>query len=313
MRHVKVRRCPAGRLSTLFAALLLLLCGCSLTACRTSQDADAAASQMTGTAAALDAYYRTLADGVTGNIRFNELDAVFSQVPFDAQSRKPLEDTRAELLQRAAMAQQMERLAAAFSSLTNSSAPADAQDAASALASQVGQLHPLPGGPIIPDLIGKSANLIVLAIQEKKERDAARAMDGTLAAVADLFEKEKPIYDSLARTYSKQAALVATDMLTSGRVDLTPMLLPALRPFDLAPLPLDAATGTSLQKLAVQRVQSSADAATASEAAASAAMLAALREMSARMHHLAVQNAMPERGAPVTLNEVEAWIHWAAR
>ena len=48
-------------------------------------------------------------------------------------------------------------------------------------------------------------------VQQHDEKKAARAMDETLQAVGDLFEKEKPTYDSIARMHVRQASQVAKD------------------------------------------------------------------------------------------------------
>jgi hypothetical protein len=86
------------------------------------------------------------------------------------------------------------------------------------------------------------------------------------------------------------------------------MLSSALKPFNLAPLPADTELGVTLRSLALSRLQTSADYATQSEINASSAMLAALQEMSSRVHLLATEKPMPLRGNPFSLKIVESWV-----
>jgi hypothetical protein len=138
-------------------------------------------------------------------------------------------------------------------------------------------------------------------------------MDQTLQAVGDLFEKEKPAYDSIARMHIRQASAVAKDMINANEVDYSSMLTPALKPFSLAALPSNPSLQSSLKPLALSRLDTAADIAARREENASAAMLDALREMSSRVHLLATEKPMSIREAPFSIKLVEDWVEtWAA-
>lgn len=110
-----------------------------------------------------------------------------------------------------------------------------------------------------------------------------------------------------------QAKQVAQDLINANAVDPSPMLGPALKPFGLGPLPPNPALLASLKSLALSRLEASAAAATRREEAASDGMLAALHEMSTRVHLLATEKAMPIRSVPFSLKAVENWAEsWTA-
>jgi hypothetical protein len=279
----------------------------SLCACKISDDAVAASSQMTSTATGLSSYYSALAESVTDTIALYEIDSAFSGIPFSAEDRKLPEDTRSEILKRRDLANSLGNLASSMAALSNSKAPRDVETAATALGNELIHVKALPGGSPVPDGIGKAGNYLMQVIQQHKEREAARAMDQTLVAVGDLFEQEKPTYDSIARTHLREASQVAKDLTNANGIDTTAMLTPALKPFNLTPLPATKQLQDSLKVLALSRLQNSAEVAIKNEAEASSAMLTALREMSTRIHLLATEQPMPIRGNPFSLKLVESW------
>lgn len=285
----------------------ILLVAVFFTGCKVSDDAIAASQQMTATAAELNTYYGALADAVTDTISLYELDGAISGIPFTSEERRLPEETRAELLRRKELALNLAALASAMATLTNSKAPADVQTAATALGNELINVKALPGSSPVPDAVGKAGNFLLEIVKEHEEKKAARAMDDTLAAIGNLFEKEKPTYDSIARTHIKQAGQVAKDLTEKRGVDPTPMLSPALKPFDLNPLPPSRELQTALQDLAKARLQSAIEQGAQREEAASDAMLAALREMSHRVHLLAEEKRMPIRGNPFSLEIVQSW------
>jgi hypothetical protein len=295
------------RLRRIVRGSTLLILFSSVFACKVSDDAVAASSQMTSTAAGLNSYYSVLADSVTDTIALYELDSVISGIPFSSEDRKLPEDTRAEILKRRDLANSLGKLASSMAILSDSKAPADVETAATSLGNELIQVKALPGGSSVPDAIGKAGNYLLQVIQQHKEKEAARAMDQILAAVGDLFEKEKPTYDSIARTHLLEASQVAKDLTNANGVDPTVMLTPALKPFNLTPLPATKQLQDSLKSLALSRLQSKADEAIKKEVDASAAMLEALREMSTRVHLLATERPMPARGNPFSLKIVESW------
>jgi hypothetical protein len=263
---------------------------------------------MTTTAADLSGYYNSLAESLSNTIALNELDASISKIPFDAQSRQPIQDTLSEIRKRQEAGHALARLAASMSALSGSNVPSDVSTAASALGNKLVQVKALPGGSPVPDALGKAGNLLLQFIQQRKEKEAARAMDQTLAALVSLFEKEKPTYDSIFRAHIFLASRIAKDLISRQAVDPSPMLAPALKPFDLTALPLDGQLRETLRTLELSRLQNSAEDASQREMNASSAMLAALQEMSSRIHLVATEKPMTIRGNPFSLQVVESWV-----
>ena len=293
--------------------VLSALLFCSLSACKVSDDAIAASQQMTSTASTLHDFYSTLEDSVSDTITLFELDAALSGIPYGDSDRKLQETTRNELANRKQMAVALAELAASFAELTRSSAANDVDKSATALGKELISIKALPGGLPIPDALGRAGNALIQIVQQHDEKKAARAMDETLAAVGDLFEKEKPAYDSIARTHIRQAGAVAKDMINANEVDYSSMLTPALKPFSLAPLPSNPSLQSSLKPLALSRLDAATDIAVKREEQASAAMLDALREMSSRVHLVATDKPMSIRGTPFSIKLVEDWVEtWAA-
>ncbi len=284
----------------------LLFCG--LSACKVSDDAIAASQQMTSTASTLNGYYSALEDTVTDTITLYELDAALSGIPFGDNDRKLIETTRAELENRRHMAAALAKLAESMAALTKNSSAADVDKSATALGNELVSIKALPSGSPIPDILGKAGNLLMQIAQQHEEKKAARAMDETLQAVGDLFEKEKPTYDSIARSHARQASEVAKNLINANQVDFAPMLTPPLKPFSLTALPPGPTLQTQLKPLALSRLDAATDMATQKEERASAAMLDALREMSSRVHLLATEKPMPIRESPFSLKLVEDWV-----
>lgn len=284
----------------------------SLTACKVSQDAIAASQQMTATASALSDYYTAVNASVTDTISLYELDGARAGIPYGDEDRKLQQATQAELQKRVELAASLAKLANSMATLTNSTAASDVQTAATALGNELIAVNALPGGSPIPDAVGKAGNFLIQIVQQHEEKKAALAMDATLKALAEMFEKEKPAYDSITRVHDQEASVVAKDLILADAVDPSPMLTPALKPYALTALPPSAKLQSELKTLALARLQIATAAATKNEEAASAAMLASLVEMSSRIHLLATEKPMPIRGNPFSLTLVENWAQsWA--
>lgn len=272
-----------------------------------SDDAVAASQQMTATSASLNSYFSALSDSIADTIALYELDAAITGIPFSQEGRKLPEETRQDIIQRREIARGLGKLASSMSTLSGSNPSKEVETAAKSLGDELIKVKALPGGSPVPDAIGKAGNFLIQVIQQHEEKQAARAMDQTLEAVGDLFEKEKPTYDSIARMHLDEASLLAKDLINADDVDPTPMLTPALKPFELVPLPANGQLRGKLKDLALTRLAASEKEATEKEEDASQAMLSALREMSSRVHLLATEKPMPIRGNPFSLKIVESW------
>jgi hypothetical protein len=158
-------------------------------------------------------------------------------------------------------------------------------------------------------LLGQAAKAIVLLVQERQERKAAKELDGLVAGVAQLFKSEEPVYESLYATYFALAGSLAKESIKRNWVDGSGLLHPALKPFDLAPAAAAAASiNTSLEGYLQQSLASQATEREASQHKATEGMDEALQEMSKRIHQLATEKSLLAIGNPPTLADVEAWL-----
>ena len=237
-------------------ALLMLVIGL-LTACKTSQDAVNAATQLTNASQELTAYYADLskqeADYTTLNEMYSEL---MFQLPQDAKIRAEADKTEQELGKRLALAQSLGKLAAAYSELATSKSATDVSTAASGLASECKSMAPMPGGSAIPDIVGQAAQQLVEYLRAKKLRQSSRAISDIVAGVQQLFVSEMPVYESINRSRIEVARTLARELITRNAVEISPDLSLALKTFGLnakpVPSPPPAEFG-SLQDVQIQR------------------------------------------------------------
>jgi hypothetical protein len=95
-----------------------LLCSISLLSCRASDDANAAAKQLTTTSTDLASYYDAVSRVVTNDIALGDLQNSLQEVPFAAADRTILRTTSSELQKRADLAKALQGLSSTFSNLT---------------------------------------------------------------------------------------------------------------------------------------------------------------------------------------------------
>ena len=263
---------------------------------------------MTTTAKDLGDYYSALTQVIDDTVKLNELQTAVLGVPFIASDRAQFADTEQELQKRAEMARAVQGVVSAFSQLSGSNALADVSDAASKLGQDLVSIRALPTGSPVPDAISQAEKLVVQLIQEHKERDAAKAMDNTFAALADLYSEERSTYDSINRTYVILAKSLANALVDRDLVDRIGLAAPALQPFGLAPRISSTAPAEGFQELAKLQINEQAAAQITAHQKASTGMQQALLEMSKRIHLLATEKSMSSRGVPLSLADVEKWI-----
>ena len=276
--------------------------------CKTSDDALAAAKQMTATSKDLGDYYGALSKVVDDSIKLNEIQAALLSVPFNDQDRAQLSTTMQEIQKRADMARALQGVTFAFSQLSGSKAPSDVSDAASKLGQEMVSLKALPSGSPVPDAMGKAASLVVRLVQEHKEKEAAKALDATFSALAEFYAKERPAYDSLDKSYVTLAKSLANELVDRGMIDRNGLLAPALTPFGLSAQVLPSIRSQEFKGLAKLQIKQQASAQISAQQEASAGMEQALQDMSKRIHQLATENSLSLRGAPLSLSDVEKWI-----
>ena len=287
------------------AALLVLFS--SLLACRVSDDTVATAQQVAATAAGLEVFYAALAKAVSDTISLYEIDSFIAGIPFSAKDRQLAEDTRIALLKRKDMAGSLGKLATTLSSLTDTKTSAAMENAATGLGNALVEVKALPQGSPVPAALGTASSALLQLIRKQKLKQSDQVIDRTLAAVAELFESEQPVYNSLIRTRFREGAQIAKDLTTSNSVDARALLEPALKPYDLQLLPPNPQMQEALRNLALMRVQGKTEEALRTEAEASSAMFASLREINSRVHILADGHRMTLRENPPALKVVETW------
>lgn len=295
--------------------LSLFLCLGLMSACKTSEDATAAASQMATTSQDLVAYYSALTQVMDNTVKLEQLQSSILGTPFEAQDLTQLQQTEQELQKRSDLAKSLQSLSSGLTKLTGSTADSDVSTAANKLTTELVTIKALPKGPPLPAALGEAAQAIAMLLRERDERKAAAQMDSTIAAVSKMFTAEKPVYESLYTTYFVLAASLAQESIKRNWVEESGLLSPALQPFGLSPATTELAAGAPAQNLsavlnsyAQQQLSTQAASLEAAQTKASDGMDQALQEMSKRIHALATENAMSLRGSPVSLADVDAWV-----
>ena len=301
-----VQRVGALRVAGRLALLSTLLLGFALvSACKTSEDATAAASQLSKTAKDLSSYYGAIRTALKNTGDLSELQNVLYGTPLDDQQIK---EAGEEIEKRARMAKSLEELAEAFSNLTDSKAAEDDADAANKLGQELVSIKALPDGPPIPEARGAAAREAMTLIQEHKEKQAAAVLEQILAGLSDMFAREKPAYESIYKNYVSHAQSIASDMVRKRQVDTSGFLAPALEPFNLTPQIEEGPSTAALDQYALKQIGNQSAALNAAQQKASDAMDEALKEMTKRLHQLATEKTLGVRGAPITLDDVEQWL-----
>jgi hypothetical protein len=252
------RALPRRRTAIRIVSLLLLFG--LLTACKTSQEALSAANQLTNVSQKLSAYYTDLSKQTEDSISLNQIQEAVMELPAAPQAQAELETTRLELAKRAAMANSMNNLAIAYAGLAGSKSSGDIASAASGFANQCSQIHALPGGPAVPDLIGRAGGMLVDAIREHKLKQSAEAISKAVAAVDKLYHDEMKQYESINQDRATVAAQIAEHMVTRENVVDTSLLLAlALKQFDLSATVPPAQTPAKYRSLAVKVIHTRRD------------------------------------------------------
>jgi hypothetical protein len=296
---MKNRALAAAIVSSLF-----LIAGC-----KTSDDAKAAATQLTATAKCLTDYYSALDTILAETDQLNAVQEVMYAVPYDAPTKAEIADTRAEIKKRAALAKDLTDLAQSFAKLTSSSAATDASDSASKLESSVESLKLTKSKMSSSEqaLMKAAVALVVTAIQEHKEREAARGIDQFTRALHDFFDKEQPDYESIGTQYSVLSGSLAVNLLQNKQTDPSGFFKVALDPYGLTPQITDPKLRDGIEKLAEQQVAQKQEALKTSQKQATDDMEKALKQMSDRIDLVANDKPMEIRLAPLSVANIEKW------
>jgi hypothetical protein len=282
--------------------------------CKTSEDAKAAATQLTQTAQTLTQYYASLDKLLAETDEINTLRAIVNPAePYSDVSKSYLSRTRAEIQKREALAAALTKLAGSFAQLSGSTAATDVPTAAANLESAVESLNlsttvKMSAGQL--QLMKDALGLIVSAVQQHKEREAGRQVDAFAGHLATWFEKEELFCDSIGANYADASAVLAHLFVRNKQIDPSASLSVALQPYGIAPHVTDPELLTKLVAQADAQIDTESAAIAAGQKEASKAMEQALTDMTSRMHALATGKPMSFRMAPPTLTDVQNWINY---
>lgn len=288
--------------SSLIAASFVILAGC-----KTSADSTAAAAQMAGTSQTLCSYYKALQTTFEETNELYQLNESLYSKPYTAENRQRLKNNEAELAKRVQLASDVSTLAKSFSSLSGSSAPADVATAASQVASDADTLGNVKASATEQNALRAAVQALASAIQQHKEREAAKAMEGAAQSLSDLFAKETGVWNSTEQVYTQIAANLAGNLVDAHVTDNTAVLDVALTPFGLVRSSSAGDLNAKLAPVAKQQIATRQAAMDAAYASATDSMAKSLKEMAQRLQAVAQGKRMTLRAAPLSLQEVQQW------
>jgi hypothetical protein len=302
------RNAPAKLRAIFWTVQILILTVCFLgTGCKTSDDAAAAAAQMSATAKVLSDYYAALDTILADTDQISILNEQLLSKPYSAESRQLLKNNEDELAKRAALAADFSVLASQFAALSGSTAPADIAASAVNLETEIESLKSATPSNSDQNALTFALQQFVTAIKEHKERDAAKAMDDFAKGLTTLFTHEGGVWNSVDAVHTQVAANLAVYLVDHDGTDNSALLKVALQPFGLPPTTPSGDLKTALIPLAKQQIATRTAALNDSYAKATDAMAKSLQEMSDRIHAVAEDKPMPLRMAPIALSTVDEW------
>jgi hypothetical protein len=285
------------------AAALLLAAG----GCRTSGDATAAASQMAKTSQTLCDYYKALGTTFSNTNELFELNEALYGKPYSAQARQQMKTNEAELAKRARLASDLATLSGNFGKLSGSTAPSDLASSAAQVASDAAGLAGVTASAAEQDALRGAVLALATAIQEHREREAAKAMEAAAQSLSDLFAKESDVWKSTEQVDSQIAANLAGNLVDQKATDNTAVLDVALTPFGLAPASLSDDLNAKLAPVARQQIAAKHASMDAAYGTATDSMAKALQVMAQRIQTVANDKPMAFRAAPLSLDDVLQW------
>jgi len=293
------------------ASIPVLFCLVFTSGCKTSDNAAAAATQLTATASSLTSFYSALETLLSDTDQVYEIQAAVTPLaPYDTQTKNYVTDTIAEIQKREKLAAALTTLAQEFAKLSGSTAATDASTAAGNLESAVAALKisSVTMSASNVNLMKDAVDLIVKAIQEHKEREAAAAIDKFTSALDTWFQSEEPLYNTIGSTYAKVTKSVAQTLISQGQVDPSQFLNAVFSPYGLTPQLTDPALKSKAQTFLAAQVDLKSAALVTAQQTATTNMENSLSEMASRIHLVATDKPMAIRAVPITLAEVQNWV-----
>jgi hypothetical protein len=286
------------------AVLAAVVFGMSLGGCKTQDDANAAAAQMSETAETLSAYYRALGKVVAATQDTYQAQAVLQKLP-----PQDLAETLVQIRLRSQMAGEVSELAQAFQQLSKSSAASDASTAAGNLNTELVTVNAISSNTAETKAVTEGIKLIVSLLQQHDERKAALQIAPLSHNLSVFFDSERGLYDSIDQAYLLSAESVAKDMVRKNQVDVSPVFASALRPFNLEPKLDQGVVAGGMQPYLLQQIDDRYKVRLGDGKRATSAMSAALKEMDERIARVAANKPMLRRVPPLTLATAKAWVH----
>lgn len=295
------------RCLALLAASALLLAG----GCKTSDDAKAAAYQLTITASALGDYYATLDRMLYKTDELYKVKAIITPAAvYSAEAKQSIAKTREEIAKRRALAKELTEVAGAFAQLTRSTAPADVSASATKLESTVegikGSTFKMDSTQV--EIMQTALQALVRFVQERKEREAARELDKFTTSLTTWFSSEEPACNSIGIDYAHQSAAVARALIRTGQVDYSGFIQVAMEPYGLTPQVTDGDVKSGLSGLASEKIDAHERHIIAQQQNVSHDLELALKEMAERIHLVATDKPMSFRLPPLTIQGVKEWV-----
>ena len=308
LRRVPLRSSRKART----AAILIVFCLAFTNGCKTSDDAAAAATQLTATASSLTGYYSALGTLLSETDQLYQIQAAVDPVvtPYDSKTKALITDTEAEIQKREKLAAALTTLAQEFAKLSGSTAAKDASTAAGNLESAVAGLK-ISGVSLSAstvNLMKDAVDLIVKAIQEHKEREAAEAIDKFTSALNTWFKNEEPFDNTIGSNYAAVTASLAKALIRKGQVDSSSFLSAVFSPYGLTPQLTDPTLKANVQTILTAQVDQKSAALASGQQTATTSMEKSLSEMQSRIHLVATDKPMAIRAAPITLADVQNWV-----
>lgn len=286
----------------------ILVSGIVLSGCKTSSDASAAASQMATTSLQLADYYKALQTTLQQTDELYQLNAQLYAKPYTPENQQLLRNNEAELAKRAQLAADVSTLSASFGSLSASNIPANDASAASQVAADVEKLGSLKTSSTEQNALKLAVQQLASAIQQHKEREAAKAMQGAAQSLSDFFVKETDVWNSMEEVDSQIAANLAASLVDANVTDNRAVLGVALAPFGLVPASSIGDLNEKLAPVAKQQIATKKTAMDETYKTATDGMAKALAQMAQRIQTVADGKPMAEKRAPLSLAAVQQWV-----
>lgn len=205
-------------LTQAYVYLLIGIIAVSLAGCRDKNNAAAVRLSQTGvqTADNLTTYYDCLAEDAVCCWQMTTLCySVEGAEDWEYEANnKNYRDIIHSLRARAHLARSISSAYKALNDLASYDAPGEMSEAAKGLGEAIGSIAPISDSGILPAQLFAAAGSELAAAQQSRDiKRGTRALSSIVNTTAYLFEKEKPIYDSILKGRAASADKLYSDLL----------------------------------------------------------------------------------------------------